>query len=67
MSLPRESQVLRGVNLSLVEKEKGETYYLARVKTDRLDLQRNGKSYPIIPGMVASVEIMTGRKTVLSF
>jgi hypothetical protein len=35
MSLPRESQVLRGVNFSLVEKEKGETYYLVRFKTDR--------------------------------
>lgn len=52
---------------SLVEKEKGETYYLVQVKTDRSDLVRNGKSYPIMPGMVASVEIMTGRKTILSY
>ncbi|OCJ18005.1 secretion protein HylD [Rhizobium sp. AC44/96] len=52
---------------SLVEKEKGETYYLVQVKTDRSELERNGKSYPIIPGMVASVEIMTGNKTVLSY
>jgi adhesin transport system membrane fusion protein len=52
---------------SLVEKEKGETYYLVQVKTDKSELQRDGKSYPIIPGMVASVEIMTGSKTVLSY
>ncbi|CDM56825.1 MULTISPECIES: HlyD family type I secretion periplasmic adaptor subunit [Rhizobium] len=52
---------------SLVEKEKGETYYLVQVKTDTSALERNGKSYPIIPGMVASVEIMTGNKTVLSY
>ncbi len=52
---------------SLVEKEKGETYYLVQVKTDRSDLERDGKSYPIMPGMVASVEIMTGRKTILSY
>lgn len=52
---------------SLVEKEKGETYYLVQVKTDRSELERDGKSYPIIPGMVASVEIMTGSKTVLSY
>ncbi len=52
---------------SLVEKEKGETYYLVQVKTERSELERNGKSYPIIPGMVASVEIMTGSKTVLSY
>ncbi|WP_018898974.1 HlyD family type I secretion periplasmic adaptor subunit [Rhizobium sp. 2MFCol3.1] len=52
---------------SLVEKEKGETYYLVQVKTDKSELTRDGKTYPIIPGMVASVEIMTGSKTVLSY
>lgn len=52
---------------SLVEKEKGETYYLVQVKTEKSELTRNGKTYPIIPGMVASVEIMTGNKTVLSY
>jgi adhesin transport system membrane fusion protein len=52
---------------SIVEKEKGETYYLVQVKTNTSELQRNGKSYPIIPGMIASAEIMTGKKTVLSY
>lgn len=52
---------------SIVEKEKGETYYVVQVKTDKSELERNGKSYPIIPGMIASAEIMTGRKTVLSY
>ena len=52
---------------SLVEKEKGETYYLVQVKTDKSELTRNGKTFPIIPGMVSSVEIMTGSKTVLSY
>ncbi|TCU19222.1 HlyD family type I secretion periplasmic adaptor subunit [Rhizobium sullae] len=52
---------------SLIEKEKGETYYLVQVKTDTSELERDGKLYPIIPGMVAAVEIMTGNKTVLSY
>ncbi|MGL3607879.1 HlyD family type I secretion periplasmic adaptor subunit [Rhizobium sp. G187] len=52
---------------SIVDKEKGETFYIVQVKTDRSELQRNGMSYPIIPGMVASAEIMTGRKTILSY
>jgi adhesin transport system membrane fusion protein len=52
---------------SIVEKEKGETFYLVQVKTNRSDLERDGKLYPIIPGMVASAEIMTGRKTILSY
>lgn len=52
---------------SIIEKEKGETFYLVQVKTDKSALERNGRSYPIIPGMIASVEIMTGRKTILSY
>lgn len=52
---------------SIVEKEKGETFYIVQVKTDKSALERGGKSYPIIPGMIAQVEIMTGRKSVLSY
>jgi adhesin transport system membrane fusion protein len=52
---------------SIVDKEKGETFYLVQVKTDQSELVRDGKTYPIIPGMVASAEIMTGRKTILSY
>ncbi|MBF3339780.1 secretion protein HlyD, partial [Leptospira borgpetersenii serovar Hardjo-bovis] len=28
---------------------------------------RNGKRFPILPGMVANVEIKTGQKTVLDY
>ncbi|MFD1747422.1 HlyD family type I secretion periplasmic adaptor subunit [Rhizobium helianthi] len=52
---------------SIVEKEKGETFYLVQLKTDKSALERDGRSYPIIPGMIASAEIMTGRKSVLSY
>ncbi len=52
---------------SIVDKDKGETFYLVQVKTDKSELVRDGKSYPIIPGMVATAEIMTGRKTILSY
>ncbi|MDL2402067.1 HlyD family type I secretion periplasmic adaptor subunit [Rhizobium mayense] len=52
---------------SLVDKDKNETYYLVRIKTDKSELERDGKRYPIIPGMVASAEIMTGRKAILAY
>ncbi|AYG69771.1 MULTISPECIES: HlyD family type I secretion periplasmic adaptor subunit [unclassified Rhizobium] len=52
---------------SLVEKDKNETYYLVRIKTDKSALERDGKHYPIIPGMVASAEIVTGRKAILAY
>jgi membrane fusion protein, adhesin transport system len=50
-----------------VTSEKGETYYLVRARTDRAQLQKDGKPLPILPGMVASMDILTGEKTVLSY
>lgn len=52
---------------SLVDKESGEPFYQVRVATERAYLERSGKSYPIIPGMIGTVEIMTGRKTILHY
>lgn len=48
---------------SIVDEE-GNAYYLVRVRTLKPSL---GKGLPIIPGMVAQVDIMTGKKTVLSY
>ncbi len=47
--------------------EKGETYYLIRVRTDANNLEYRGQSLPIIPGMVADVDVITGSKTVLTY
>jgi adhesin transport system membrane fusion protein len=44
-----------------------DTYYRVQVLTDRSTLQAGGKDLPIIPGMVASVEIRTGEKTILDY
>lgn len=44
-----------------------DTYYRVLVLTDRSFLEAGGKSLPIIPGMVASVEIRTGEKTILDY
>jgi adhesin transport system membrane fusion protein len=44
--------------------EKGNAFYHVRVRTAKSSL---GPNLPIIPGMVAQVDIMTGKKTVLSY
>lgn len=44
-----------------------DTYYRVLVLTDSSELNTSGKSLPIIPGMVASVEIRTGEKTILNY
>ncbi len=44
--------------------DKGNVYYIVRVRTIKSSL---GEGLPIIPGMVAQVDIMTGEKSVLSY
>ena len=45
----------------------GKSYYRVLVKTDKNYLERKGKKLPIIPGMVTTVDIITGKKTILDF
>jgi membrane fusion protein, adhesin transport system len=52
---------------SLVDQKTGEPYYQVRVATETSTLERDGKAYSIIPGMICSVDIKTGRKTILTY
>lgn len=47
--------------------EKGETFYRVMIRTDRNHLGPSEKPLPIIPGMVTTVEILTGEKSVLDY
>ncbi|CQQ15350.1 TPA: HlyD family efflux transporter periplasmic adaptor subunit [Yersinia enterocolitica] len=50
------------------EVKRDQFYYRIYVRTNRADLtNKAGKLFPILPGMVASVEIKTGQKTVLDY
>ena len=49
------------------EQQKGETFYRIRLRTDRAYLGTEQDPLPIIPGMTASVDILTGEKTVLDY
>lgn len=42
-------------------------YYKVLVQTTKNYLERNGEKFPIIPGMIASVDIVTGKKTIMDF
>lgn len=44
--------------------ERGNAFYIVRVRTEQ---PRFGADQPIIPGMTAEVDILTGKKTVLSY
>jgi adhesin transport system membrane fusion protein len=48
--------------------EQGNSFYQIRVRTDQTHLvDKLGAPMPIIPGMVAEVDILTGKKTVLEY
>lgn len=44
-----------------------DTYYRVLILTDKSTLHAGNKDLPIIPGMVATVEIRTGEKTILDY
>ena len=55
---------LEQIGADSITDEKGNSYYLVRLRTRKTKL---GENLPIIPGMVAEVDILTGKKTVLSY
>jgi len=61
-----EAEVVNISADSIVNK-KGESFYLVRVKTKTNDLGRQGKKLPIFSGMIAQVDILTGKKTILNY
>lgn len=56
---------LEHIGADTIMDEKGNAYYLVRVKTDKPGF--GDANLPIIPGMVAEVDILTGKKSVLTY
>ncbi len=50
-----------------VTNEEGDSFYMVTILTEESALQRKGEVLPIIPGMIASVDILTGEKTVMEY
>ena len=58
---------LEHISADSITDEKGNSYYLVRLRTSKNYLGPETNPLPIIPGMVASVDILTGKKTILSY
>ena len=52
---------------SIYDEVERRAYYLVMVETDRAFIEKNGQRLPIMPGMICDVEIITGRKSVLTY
>ena len=55
---------LEHIGADSVVDEKGNAFYTVRVRTNKTTI---GNNLPVIPGMVAEVDIITGEKSVLSY
>ncbi len=47
--------------------DRGENFYRVRVRTHDNALEKAGEPLPIMPGMTAQVDILTGEKTVMDY
>ena len=59
--------VVSNVSPSTVTNEKGEPFYIVRLTTEKPYIEKDGAHLPLIAGMTVSVDIMTGKKTVMDY
>jgi adhesin transport system membrane fusion protein len=59
--------VLENITADSITNEKGESFYLIRVRTAKNTLGTPEKPLTIMPGMLATVHIHTGKKTILNY
>lgn len=52
---------------SFLEEKTGQTYYKIQVRTDKNYLEHGGHQYPIKSGMVATADVLTGKKTIMNY
>ncbi len=59
--------VLELISADAITDERGEHFFKIHVRTNRNHLGATDNPLPIMPGMMASVDILTGRKTVMDY
>ncbi|GLZ89036.1 HlyD family type I secretion periplasmic adaptor subunit [Metapseudomonas resinovorans] len=55
------------ISADTIQDEEGKSFYLIQVRTDKNHLGKDDHPLLIIPGMVATVDIITGEKSVLDY
>lgn len=59
---------LEHISADTIVDDEGNSFYLIRVRTKKQTLtDKTGKPLPIIPGMTAEVDIITGKRTILEY
>ena len=50
-----------------IQPQQGDPYFIAHVRADANSIAFQGKQLPVMPGMTATVDVLTGHKTVLYY
>ncbi len=58
---------VQSISADAVPNEKGEAFFQVRIETRTKAIEAIGRNLPIIPGMQAQIDIITGKKTILQF
>ncbi|ATF10067.1 HlyD family type I secretion periplasmic adaptor subunit [Candidatus Enterovibrio altilux] len=58
--------ILETISADTIQDEEGNSFYLVKIRTESNNLG-DGKKLPIIPGMTASADIITGKRSVLDY
>lgn len=58
---------LISISADTFEDQEGNSFFQVKLRTNETELKRKGEILPIEIGMVASVDILTGRKTVMQY
>jgi len=59
--------VVENISADTLENNQGEVFYSVKLRTKHTTLDSGGQDLPIMAGMQAEVDIMTGKKTVLDY
>ncbi len=52
---------------SIYDEVEREAYYRVLIETERSYVEKDGQQFPIVPGMITEVEIITGAKSILAY
>jgi adhesin transport system membrane fusion protein len=55
------------ISPDVITNERGESFYLARIETQAPVLLSGERELPVLPGMQAQIDVITGSKTVLQY
>ena len=58
---------LTNISADTIVDDEGNSFYSVRIKTDKNYLEKDGEKHEILVGMIANVDIITGKKTVMDY